>query len=309
MSHHHNHSHGHGHNHATGATGARLLLTILLNISITVAQVIGGLVSGSLSLMADALHNFSDVIALLVSYVAVRMAKRPQSVAHTYGYKRAEMLAALFNGAVLIGIAVSLCIAAIGRFGEAHAIDSVIVMWLAGYSIIANGVSVLLLQRDAKASLNMRSAYLHLLSDMLTSIAVLVGGAAIWFWQVYWLDALISILISFYLIYMSVGLLRDTVNVVMQFAPTEVDIAAIERDFLAVPGVADLHHVHVWQITERETHFQAHVGFKQNLPLSQVTATIEDLQQLLQERHHIDHATLQAEFGSDHKTDTVLERC
>jgi len=311
MSHNHaGHSHGgHAGHHHPQVSGMRLLFTILLNISITVVQVIGGLMSGSLALLADALHNFSDVIALLVSYVAVRMAARPASQARTYGYKRAEMLAALFNGAVLIAIAISLCIEAIGRFGEPHPIDSNIVIWLAAYSIIANGVSVLILQRDAKNSLNMRSAYLHLFSDMLTSIAVLAGGIAISLWQVYWLDTLLSVLISIYLIYMSVGLLRETIAVVMQFAPSEVDLAAIERDMLAVPGVSDLHHVHVWQITERETHFQGHVGFEQDLPLSEVTAIIEQLRQLLAEQHHIDHATLQAEFGSDHSQETVLQRC
>ena len=302
------HDHSHHHQHPP-VSGIRLLLTIVLNVSITVAQVIGGLMSGSLSLLADALHNFSDVVALLVSYVAARMAACPASQARTYGYKRAEMLAALFNGAVLIAIAASLCIEAVGRFGEPHPIDSGIVIWLAAYSIVANGVAVLVLARDAAHSLNMRSAYLHLFSDMLTSIAVLVGGIAISLWQVYWLDTLLSILISIYLIVMSVGLLRDTIRVVMQFAPPEVNLEAIERDILAVPGIADLHHVHVWQITERETHFQGHVGFEQDLPLGEVTAIIEQLQRLLVDHHHINHATLQAEFGSEHSQETVLQRC
>lgn len=302
-------SHDHSHHNHPPISGMRLLLTILLNVSITVAQVIGGILSGSLSLMADALHNFSDVIALVVSYVAVRMSARPASQARTYGYKRAEILAALFNGAVLIAIAISLCIEAISRFGEPRPIDSSIVIWLAGYSILANGISVLVLARDAEQSLNMRSAYLHLFSDMLTSIAVLIGGIAIAVWQVYWLDALLSILISIYLIVMSAGLLRDTLRVVMQFAPLEVDLDKIERDILAVPGVANLHHVHVWQITDRETHFQGHIDFEEDLPLSEATAIVEQLRGLLAEKHHIDHATLQAEYGSDHAQDTVLQRC
>ena len=304
----HNHDHDHHHD-ASGFSGTRLVLTILLNLLITVAQLVGGLMAGSLALMADALHNFSDVVALVVSYIALRIARRPQSAGQTYGYKRAEILAALFNGAVLVAIAVNLCIEAVSRFGEVHAVNAVLVMWLAGLSIVANGISVLILQRDAQSSLNMRSAYLHLLSDMLTSVAVLAGGVAMFFWQVNWIDGLLSIGISVYLVWMSLGLLRQTIAVVMQFAPKEADIALIERDLLGLSEVAEVHHVHLWQLTEKELHFEGHLGFARDLPLSEAGRVVEQARRLLAEQHGIQHVMLQAEFGSGHAGDTVMEHC
>lgn len=300
-----------GHEHHHQVSGTRLFLTIALNVAITVAQVVGGLLAGSLALLADALHNFSDVVALVVSYIALRFARRPTSAAQTFGYKRAEILAALFNGAVLVAIAVNLCIEALGRLGDTAPVNSVLVMALAGFSVVANGVSVLILQRDAGSSLNMRSAYLHLFSDMLTSIAVLLAGAAIWLWQVSWVDNVLSIGISLYLIWMSYGLLRETLRVVMQFAPEQADLAAMETDLLALPGVIELHHVHLWQLTEHESHFEGHLLFDQDLPLSVAGAVVEQARALLADRHHIGHVTLQAEFGSDHGHghDTVLRAC
>jgi len=159
------------HHHQPNVSGKKLLFTILLNVIITVAQFIGGIVSGSLALLSDAVHNFSDVLSLIVSYVANWLTrKRQQTLTQTFGYKRAEIVAAFFNAATLIVIAVFLIIEAIGRFQHPQNISGNIVIVLAFVAIVANGLGVVLLQKDAEHNLNMQSAYLHLLTDMLTSL-------------------------------------------------------------------------------------------------------------------------------------------
>jgi len=183
----HNHSHNHSHSHPE-LKGKNLLISIILNILITVAQVIGGLVSGSLSLLSDALHNFSDVLSLIVSYIANLLAKKKASIDKTFGYKRAEILAAFINASTLIIVAILLIVEAVKRFQNPEPIDSNLVIWLSLLGIVANGFSVLLLKKDADVNMNMRSAYLHLLTDMLASVAVLIGGLLMMFYEVFWVD-------------------------------------------------------------------------------------------------------------------------
>jgi len=180
------------------------LFTILLNIGITIAQLIGGFISGSLALLSDAVHNLSDVLALIISYVANWLSnKKKQNLGQTFGYKRAEIIAAFFNAATLIIIAVFLAIEAIKRFTNPIEIGSNLVIWLALIGVLGNGLGVLLLKKDASHNLNMKSAYLHLLTDMLTSVAVFIGGLLMKFYQIYWVDAILTLIISIYLIYMS----------------------------------------------------------------------------------------------------------
>ena len=169
----HSHQHSHSHN---DLKGRNLLISIVLNLLITVSQAIGGLVSGSLSLLSDALHNFSDVLSLVVSYVADRYSKKSASTEKTFGYKRAEIIAAFVNAASLLIVALYLIYEAVFRFLNPQEIKSGIVIWLALLGIVANGISVLLLRKDAKENMNMRSAYLHLITDMAASVAVLIGG-------------------------------------------------------------------------------------------------------------------------------------
>jgi len=189
MAHSHNNlSHEHSHSHAD-LKGRNLVISILLNIIITVSQVAGGLVSGSLSLLSDALHNFSDVLSLVVSYIATILSKKQASNNKTFGYKRAEIIAAFVNAATLIIVAVILIKEAVERFYNPQEIESDLVIWLSLLGIIANGFSVLLLKKDASSNMNMKSAYLHLLTDMMASVAVLIGGLLMKFYQMYWVDA------------------------------------------------------------------------------------------------------------------------
>ena len=189
--------HGHKHDHAhPDMKGRNLFISILLNILITVSQVIGGIISGSLALLSDALHNFSDVLSLLISYIATLLAKKEASANKTFGYKRAEIIAAFVNSATLIVVAIILIIEAVERFMEPQPIGYNLVIWLSLLGILANGFSVLLIKKDAERNMNMRSAYLHLLTDMMASVAVLVGGLLMKFYGVFWIDPLLTILIA-----------------------------------------------------------------------------------------------------------------
>ena len=191
----HSHSHSHTHNHKD-LKGRNLFITIFLNILITVAQVVGGILSGSLALLSDALHNFSDVLSLVISYAATLLAKKKASLNKTFGYKRAEIIAAFVNSSTLIIVSIILMKEAIERFINPIEIESNLVIWLSLLGIIANGFSVLLIKKDAKTNMNMKSAYLHLFTDMMASVAVLIGGLLMKFYALYWVDPVLTILIK-----------------------------------------------------------------------------------------------------------------
>ncbi|WP_291117643.1 cation diffusion facilitator family transporter [Flavobacterium sp. UBA6135] len=297
----------HSHDHPT-LTGKNLLFSIILNIVITVAQIIGGIISGSLALISDAVHNFSDVVSLIISYVAnVLTRKKLQTLEYTFGYKRAEIIAAFFNAASLVVIGVFLGIEAIKRFSEVHEIQSGLVIWLAILGIAANGLSVLLLKNDAKRNMNMKSAYLHLLSDMLTSVAVLIGGLLMKFYQIYWIDALLTLIISVYLIYMSWRILIDSLKILMLFAPSHIKINEVVEVVQNVTGVKNIHHIHIWQLNDHESHFEAHIEFNEDIKLSEFDLICEEIEKLLMDKFHIQHCNLQPEFKRNDLKEIIIQ--
>ncbi|MBT8302951.1 MAG: cation diffusion facilitator family transporter [Bacteroidia bacterium] len=302
----HSHSHNHSHSHPS-LRGKNLLISILLNILITVSQIIGGLVSGSLSLLSDALHNFSDVLSLVVSYIATLLAKKEASINRTFGYKRAEILAAFVNASTLIIIAVLLIIEAAKRFQDPQKIESNIVIWLSLLGILANGFSVLLLRKDAKTNMNMRSAYLHLMTDMLASVAVLIGGLIMKFYQVYWIDALLTMAIALYLIFVGYDLLKESFKVLMLFTPGDIHVKDIVNRLNAIESIKNTHHVHVWQLNEDEVHLEAHIDFHKDLNLSQFDLILNDIEEILHHEFHINHVNIQPEFGKCDAKDVIVQ--
>ena len=206
MSHNHNHSH-----HEVG--GKNILFSIFLNIVITVAQVVGGILSGSLALISDALHNFSDVLTLIFSYIANVLSKKEASLDQTFGYKRAELIAAFVNSITLIVVAVYLIFEALQRFSNPQEIKSNLVIWMSILGIAVNGVSALMLKKDADHNINMKSAYIHLFSDMMASVAVLIGGIVMKLYQIYWIDSALTLAIAIYLIYVGYDLLKKSTKI------------------------------------------------------------------------------------------------
>ncbi len=302
----HLHSHNHQHSHKD-LKGKKLLFTILLNIFITAAQTVGGLLSGSLSLLSDALHNFSDVISLLISYIADLYSKKEASLKRTFGYKRAEIIAAFINSATLIIVAFYLIYEAIKRFLNPQEIESGLVIWLALLAIAANGFSVLLLKKESKENMNMRSAYLHLFTDMSASIAVLIGGLLMKYYNWFWVDSTLTILIAIYLLIMGYDLLKSSFKVLMLFTPDALNLDKISESITQIPEIKNVHHIHIWQLNERETHLEAHIDFQKDITISEFDIILNRIEKILFQDFGIKHINIQPEFKKCDSKDIIVQ--
>lgn len=301
--HKHDHKHDHSHHHISGKN---IGITILLNIMITIAQMIGGAISGSVALLTDALHNFSDVISLLLSYFTNRLAKRKSTLKQTYGYKRAEILSAFINSATLIFIAIYLIIEAIDRFYNPQPVLSDLVIYFAFGSIVINFISVLLLSKDAKENMNMKSAYLHLLTDVMTSVAVMIGGILMKYFEIYWIDSVLSILIAIYLIYSSYKILWASIKILMQFTPEEVDVEKISDEIKALDQIKNVHHVHFWQLNDKQLFFEAHIDLELDLRITEFQEILNEIEEVLK-KHQITHFNIQPEYQRCANAELVVE--
>ncbi len=284
-----------------------LVFSIILNLVITIAQIIGGIVSGSLALISDALHNFSDVISLVFSLVAHKLSRRKASIDQTFGYKRAELIAAFTNAATLVIVAFILIYGAIERFFNPHPIQSGLVIWLALLGIVVNGLSVIFLKKDADHNLNMKSAYLHLLTDMMASVAVLFGGLLMKFYGWFWVDSLMTILIAIYLIVVGIDLLKTSTKMLMLFTPEHIDIKEIVREVHKIPGVGKLHHIHVWHLNEEELHLEAHLDCSEDIKMSQFNDLLHEVEMLLFTKFGINHINIQPEFKKEDPKDFIVQ--
>jgi cobalt-zinc-cadmium efflux system protein len=279
--------------------GKNLVFSILLNLVITIAQIIGGIVSGSFALISDALHNFSDVLSLVFSLFANRLSRRKASLDQTFGYKRAELIAAFVNAITLIVVAFILIYEAILRFFHPEPIQSTIVIWLALLGIVVNGGSVLLIKKDSEHNLNMKSAYLHLLTDMMASVAVLVGGILMHFYGWFWVDSVMTMLIAFYLIYVSYDLIKTSTKMLMLFTPDHINITDIVREVHKIEGVSKLHHIHVWHLNDDELHLEAHLDCSEDIKMSDFNILLDEIEAVLFREFQINHINIQPEFKKE----------
>ena len=288
------HTHAHPNPHSKN-----LGLAIALNIGITALQIVGGIVISSMALLTDALHNSMDVAALIISLAAIKLANRPSSNQHTFGYKRAETLASLINAITIVVVALIILFESTSRlFREHEPIQGEVMVWLAGIAVFINGFSAWLLYKGSKESLNMRSSFLHLVSDTLFSVAVVIGGLCIMFFQVYWIDSVLSLLIGLYLLYSSWPLISRGTRIIMQFSPPELDLEAVGKYVCSIEKVVNIHHIHVWELDEHKTHLEAHVELVKELTFSEVCAKLEEVESILKKEFNIVHVTLQPESGS-----------
>ena len=300
---------GHKHDHHIdhSISTVRLFVTVMLNFLITVAEVIGGLLSGSLSLISDALHNFSDGIAIIITYIALRLGKHPQTFKYTFGLKRAEILAAAFNAGTLIAICFFLFKEAYERLISPQHIKGELMLGVAVIGLIANAVCILLLKKGSMDNLNIRSAYLHLLGDTISSVAVIIGGICIQLFQVYWIDPLLTVLISIYILKKSIEIVKESINVLMMGVPESVSIENIQKDLENIPGIKNIHHVHVWRLGENDIHFEAHIDVD-DMPVSRTTSLCTIVEEKLKHHHGIAHITLQFETDKCESKDLVKKR-
>jgi cobalt-zinc-cadmium efflux system protein len=298
-------SHDH-HHHSHQVSGKKMAIAIFLNLLITAGQIVGGLISGSVALLTDALHNFSDVISLLLSYVTNRIARRKSTHKQTFGFKRAEILSAFVNAAALIGIAVFLIVEAAQRFFHPQVIKSDIVIWLALGSIVINSISVMMLQKDAKESMNIKSAYLHLLTDVLTSVAVRIGGLLMKYSTVFWVDAVLSIAIALYLILSGYKLLAATIKILMQFTPSDIDLEKINEKIIRINSIKNMHHVHIWQLDENMKLFEAHVDLKDDISMTQFQEILNQIDEILH-GYGIYHINIQPEYNRNDDKNIIVQ--
>ena len=272
-----------GRHHQHQAQGKNLGIAVFLNLLISAGQLVGGLISGSLSLLSDALHNFSDVLSLLLSWFAHRLARKPANSTYTFGYKRAEILAAFVNALTLIIIAVFLIIEAIKRSFHPEKIESVWVIYFALASIVINVLSVLLLHQDARHSLNIKSAYLHLLTDVMTSVAVLIGGLLMKYYEIYWVDSLLSMLIAGFLIFSSWNIFRHSLRILMQATPEHLDLQELKEQMLSYPEIKQIIDLHIWSLDEHENYLQVKISLQSDMSCQDFEILKEKIEKLLPE--------------------------
>ncbi len=271
----------------------RLLLAIAANMLLTLAQVIGGIVSGSLSLVADALHNFSDASSLLIAWLARRIGRQPADELRTFGYRRAEVIAALVNLVTLVIIGLYLIYEAVWRVFEPQVIEGWIVVVVAGVALVVDVATAVLTWTMSRHSMNIRAAFLHNVSDALASVGVIVAGSLILLYGWYWTDTLLTLLIALYVLYQAAGMLPDTIHLLMEGTPAGLSVAEVTAAMEAVEGVRDVHHVHLWQIDEHRNALEAHIVIDR----FEDTARIKDaIKQRLADSFSITHSTLEFEI-------------
>ncbi len=284
------------HHHKHSEQGRKLLFTVLLNLVITLVEFVGGIFSNSLALISDAFHNLSDTVAILIAYITERVSRRASDKQHTFGYKRIQILAALFNAVTLIAISVYLIFEAWDRYQNPQPIKSLLMLSVALIGLLANLLSVLLLKSYRKENLNIKAAYLHLIGDTLSSVAVIIGGVLIYFYEWYWIDPLITVLISLYIIKETYVVLYDTYKILMQQTPSGINVNEIVAGITEYKEIKGVHHIHIWNLTDTEVHFEAHIDLFKDLKVSESQKVVDKIQVLLKERFNIDHVTLQLEY-------------
>jgi len=284
--------HSHHHENPSG----RLFLSILLNGLITLVEITGGVFSNSLALISDAIHNLSDTLALILAWLANNFSNKKPNARRTFGYKRLEILSAFINASILTAISIYLIYEAILRFLHPEPVRSGLMFFIAAIGLVANLISMLFLRRDSHKSLNIKAAYVHLFGDTLSSIAVIAGAAIIYFIKVVWIDPLLTLIISFVIIVQAYKILRESVNILMQSTPGNLDLDEIKIYLEKYPMIKNIHHVHCWQLQDHDILFEAHIETSQDLLLSESCALMKEIEDVLRQKFLITHTTLQVEF-------------
>ena len=287
---------GHGHHHGNPSEigEKRLWWAVGANMLLTVAQVIGGFISGSLSLVADALHNFSDAASLLIALIAIRIGRKPPDKFKTFGYKRAETIAALINLVTLVIIGLYLCYEAIMRFIAPEPIAGWIIVIVAGIALIIDVFTALLTYSQSKTSMNIKAAFLHNVTDALASVGVIIAGTLIILYGWIWVDAAMTLLIAGYVLYQGFTTLPKVIHLLMEGTPEHIDIKEVIGALEEQKGVQNAHHVHIWQLDEQRNALEAHIVISNEADMDAIKVGIKSM---LHDEFHIDHSTL--EFEND----------
>ncbi len=291
-------AHDHHHPDVDEMGDRRLGWAIAINMVLTLAQVVGGIVSGSLALIADALHNFSDAASLLIAWVARKIGRQPADYFKTFGYKRAEVIAALINLVTLVLVGLYLVYEALWRIVEPQVITGWIVIIVAGVALLIDVATAVLTYTMSKNSMNIRAAFLHNVSDALASVGVIIAGTAILLYEWYWMDTLLTLLIAGYVLYQAATMLPETIHILMQGAPKDIAVDDVIVAMEKVAGVSNVHHVHLWQLDEHRNALEAHVVITDFVDTEKIK---QSLKKSLEQEFNIGHSTLEFEVGHCNK--------
>ena len=298
MAHHHTHSEGHHHHPAPNNQGLTFAITIFLNLAFVAVEFTYGILANSTALIADAGHNISDVLGLLLSWGAIILARRQPSKRYTYGLRSTSILAALANAMLLLVACGAIAWEAVHRFSQPPAIAGLTISVVAGIGIAINGLSALLLMKGSKGDLNIRSAYLHMAADTAVSLAVVIAGIAMLYTGWYWLDPAISLVIVVVIVIGTWGLLRESLQLALSAVPAQIDAPAINAYLSQLEGVTDTHDLHIWGLSTTENALTVHLVIPGGHPGD---AFMDDCVITLRERFSVHHSTLQIELGTtDH---------
>jgi cobalt-zinc-cadmium efflux system protein len=299
MGHNHSHSHDHSHGH-----DGKLSFAVFINILLSVVQVIGGLVSGSLSLIADALHNLSDAGAILIAIIARKIARKPADSNMTYGFKRAEIIGALINSTTLIIIGFYLIYEAISKYFNPEPIDGWIVVWIATVALVIDSVTTWLTYRSGvKNNLNLKAVFIHNMSDAFASIIVIVAGTLIILYQWYFVDIIATVGISIYVIYHGLSLAKQTIKILMQAVPDEIDIDELCSVIESLTGVKKVNHIHVWQLDDNQKFLEAHV----TLEIDKIENGVVQIKKILVNQYGINHSTIERYTDNQESLDNCYQ--
>ncbi|KRK48914.1 cation diffusion facilitator family transporter [Secundilactobacillus kimchicus] len=284
-------------------SGRRFFVVTLLNAGITVVEILGGLFSGSLSLLSDAFHNLGDTFSILIGYVAHRISQRTEDERNTFGYGRAQILAALLNATLLIVVSLFLIVEAVRRLSQPESIDGGLMLTVAVIGLLANLISTVMMHRGSKHNMNMKATYLHLLSDTLSSFGVIIGALLIEWYNITIVDPIITVLVAGYIMFESWPIIRHAIQILMQGAP-DIDYDAIKADLKAIPGITNVHHLHAWMMDENRIVLSVHVNMD-DMKLSEAERLYRQIEHVLKEKYHVYHVTIQAEDLRGHDEELI----
>ncbi|NAS02069.1 cation transporter [Acinetobacter haemolyticus] len=284
---------GHDHSHAAVTEGniKKLTIALILTSTFLVVEVIAGLMTQSLALLSDAAHMFTDAAALAIALAAIQIAKRPADNKRTFGYQRFEILAALFNACMLFFVAMYILYEAYQRFTQPPEINSLGMLIVASLGLVVNLISMKMLMSSASESLNIKGAYLEVLSDALGSVGVIVGAIVIYYTNWYWVDTIIAVAIGFWVLPRTWILLKQSINILLEGVPEEIDIEKLRNDLLALDGVESIHQLKVWAITSKNIHLTVHLF----APHSDRNQLHRAATEMLAHQHEIREMTIQIE--------------
>jgi len=283
--------HHHHHNEVTQKSVKLLILSFIINMLLSVAEIIGGIISGSVSLIGDALHNTSDAFSILIAVIAFKIGNKRASAKYTYGFKRAEIIGGFVNLILLFISGCYLLAEGIERLINPQQIDGLLIIWISVLALIIDALTAKISHHDAHHNSNMKMVFIHNLADAFGSIGVIISGLCIMWFDLYRVDGIVALIIAFYMIFQSVASFPQIVNILMNAAPDNIDIEQVKNSLLAIKNIKNVHHLHLWCISEHNVAIECHIESDNNDIIVEAT-------QLLKDKFGITHCNFQVENKS-----------